>query len=92
MLEFGREEAFEIVLDDEDAEEIRIAEAKEKKPDAGFLGVAEGGIRFSRHAAKTMAMVSMAANGMSVAAAWEKPIMPTVVGRRRRSQRAVSAP
>ena len=25
-------------------------------------------------------MVSMAAKGMSVAAAWEKPIMPTVVG------------
>jgi hypothetical protein len=39
-----------------------------------------------------MAIVSMPAKGMSVAAAWEKPIIPTVVGSRRRSQRAVSAP
>src|SRR6266852_8753360 len=46
----------------------------------------------SRTAAQTMAMVSMALKGMSVAAAWEKPIMPTVVGRRSRSQRAVSWP
>src|ERR1700739_1381584 len=50
------------------------------------------GMRFRSLAAKTMAMVSMAAKGMSVAAAWEKPIMPTVVGRRTRSQRAVAAP
>jgi hypothetical protein len=52
----------------------------------------EVGIRPSNLAAKTMAMVNIAAKGMSVAAAWEKPIMPTVVGRRRSSQRAVSAP
>src|SRR6266403_3717560 len=51
-----------------------------------------GGTRFRSCAAKTMAIVSMAAKGMSVAAAWEKPIMPTVVGRRSRSQRAASAP
>ena len=36
-------------------------------------------------------MSAWRANGMSVAAAWEKPIMPTVVGRSSRSQRAVSA-
>jgi len=42
--------------------------------------------------AKTMAMASAAAKGMSVAAAWEKPIMPTVVGRRSKTQRAVHAP
>ena len=35
---------------------------------------------------------AMALKGMSVDAAWEKPIMPMVVGRRKRSQRAVSAP
>ncbi len=50
------------------------------------------GIMPRRRAANTMAMVSMAANGMSVAAAWEKPIMPTVVGSKTSSQRAVSAP
>jgi len=43
-------------------------------------------------AAKTMAIVSVAAKGMSGAAAWEKPIMPTVVGRSRSNQRAVHAP
>jgi len=43
-------------------------------------------------AAQIMAIESMPAKGISVAAACEKPIMPTVVGRRRRSQRAVSAP
>jgi len=39
-----------------------------------------------------MATVSMAAKGMSVAAAWEKPIMPTVVGSKSNTHRAVSAP
>jgi hypothetical protein len=37
-------------------------------------------------------MVNIALKGMSVAAAWEKPIIPTVVGSRSSSQRAVSAP
>ena len=50
------------------------------------------GIRLRSFAAKTMAMVSMAAKGMSVAAAWEKPIMPTVEGRTTKSQRAVCGP
>lgn len=43
-------------------------------------------------AAKAMATVNMPENGMSVAAAWEKPIMPTVVGKRRSNQRAAAAP
>ena len=54
-------------------------------------GVTDG-MRFRSFVARTMAMVSMAAKGMSVAAAWEKPTMPAVVGRRSRSQRAVSEP
>src|SRR6266436_1735263 len=48
--------------------------------------------RRSRTATQTIAIVNMALKGMSVAAAWEKPIMPTVVGSRSSSQRAVSAP
>ena len=40
MLEFGSEVAFEIVLDDEDAEEIRIAAGAEDVP--GKSGEAEG--------------------------------------------------
>src|ERR1700688_4436626 len=47
---------------------------------------AECGRRPRSGAAKTMAMVRIAAKGISVAAAWEKPIMPTVVGRSTRSQ------
>ncbi len=43
-------------------------------------------------AAQTMATVNIPLKGMSVDAAWEKPIMPTVVGRRSNSQRAVSEP
>jgi len=43
-------------------------------------------------AAKTIAIVSVPAKGMSVAAACEKPIMPTVVGRRSSNQRAVHGP
>ncbi len=41
MLEFGGEEAFEIVFDDEDAEEIWIAAGAEDVP--GKRGQAEGG-------------------------------------------------
>ena len=73
-----------------------VNEVKERRefvevaPDC-ICGVADGR-RCRTCAANTMAIVSMAAKGMSVAAAWEKPIMPTVVGRRSRSQRAVSAP
>src|SRR5260370_32303872 len=37
----------------------------------------------SRTAAQTMAIVSMALKGMSVAEAWEKPLMAKVVGSRR---------
>ena len=48
--------------------------------------------RPSTTAAQTMAMVSMPAKGMSVAAACEKPIMPTLVGKRSSSQRAHSSP
>src|SRR5712692_4165069 len=84
-----------------------VEEVKEIKDDGevagasvGLAAVASLGERepphskgsLSRTAAQTMAMVSMALKGMSVAAAWEKPIMPTVVGRRSRSQRAVSWP
>ena len=43
-------------------------------------------------AAATIAMVSIPVNGMSVAAAWEKPIMPTVVGNISKARPAVSAP
>ena len=43
-------------------------------------------------AAHTIAMVSIPLKGMSVAAACEKPIMPTVVGKSSSSQRAVSSP
>ena len=42
--------------------------------------------------ANTIATVSVAEKGMSVAAACEKPIMPTVVGSRSKSHRVVSAP
>src|SRR5882724_6386689 len=58
----------------------------------GRIGVFSLRVRPRTTAAQTMAMVSMALKGMSVAAAWEKPIMPTVVGSRSSSQRAVSAP
>src|SRR5882757_6189397 len=51
----------------------------------------DDGARLRSCAAKTMAMVSIAAKGMSGAAAREKPIMPTVVGRSSRSQRAATA-
>jgi len=40
VLEFGSEVAFEIVLDDEDAEEIRVAAGAEDVP--GKSGEAEG--------------------------------------------------
>src|SRR5229473_2168704 len=42
-------------------------------------------------AAATIAMVSIPLNGMSGAAAWEKPIMPTVVGSISNTRPAVSA-
>ena len=154
VLEFGGEEAFEIVFDDEDAEEIGIAAGAEdvpgkcgeaesgdgsrmkkaecvapalvksaqkktapplrmiaagpfartakprKKPQRirasqgvrGSMGVFSSRVRPRTTAAQTMAMVSMPLKGMSVAAACENPIMPTVVGRSSSSQRAVSAP
>src|SRR4029077_7389654 len=56
------------------------------------MGERSGGTRQRRILAATMAMLNMALKGMSVAAAGEKLIMPTVVGRRSRSQRAVSGP
>lgn len=43
-------------------------------------------------ATNTMATVSIAEKGMSVAAACEKPIMPTVLGSKSKSHRVVSAP
>jgi len=49
-------------------------------------------IRRRRTAAATMAHVSIPLKGISVAAACEKPIIPTVVGSSRSNQRAVSAP
>ncbi len=58
-----------------------VNEVKERRefvegaPDCN-CGITDG-TRFRSFVAKTMAMVSMAAKGMSVAAAWEKPIMPT---------------
>src|SRR5579859_4317609 len=73
-----------------------VNEVKERSELVGAVEICDcvvvRGTRCRRFAAKTIAMVSMAAKGMSVAAAWEKPIMPTVVGSKSRSQRAVSAP
>src|SRR5882724_777245 len=46
----------------------------------------------SRTAAATRASVRVAEKSMSVEAAWEKPIIPTLVGSRSNNQRAVSAP
>src|SRR5690349_13516961 len=51
-----------------------------------------GGTSRTTAVAKTIATVSIAEKGISVAAAWEKPIIATVVGSRRSSQRAVSSP
>ena len=75
-------------------EEVKEVEERREAGGASEVwdSVVADGIRLRSFAAKTMAMVSMAAKGMSVAAAWEKPIMPTVVGRRTKSQRAVCAP
>src|SRR5437879_5836702 len=58
----------------------------------GRIGVFSFRVKPSATAAKTIAMVSIALKGMSVAAACEKPIMPTLVGSTSKSQRAVSAP
>src|SRR5271157_2260626 len=68
---------------------------KKIKASQGVRGV--GGdcglrVRPRMMATKTSATVSVAAKGMSVAAAWEKPTMPTVVGRRSSNHRAVHAP
>src|SRR5260370_226709 len=58
----------------------------------GRIGVFWFWVRPGTTAAQTMAIVSMPLKGMSVAAACEKAIMPTVVGNSSRSHRAVSAP
>src|SRR6266705_1092790 len=58
----------------------------------GRIAVCSLRVRPRTTAAQTMAMVSMALKGMSVAAACEKPIMPTVVGRRSSSHPADSPP
>src|SRR5690348_15816215 len=80
-----------------EVEEVNeVNEVKDRNRPAGVVASCEAagadGTRLRSFVAKTIAMVSMAAKGMSVAAAWEKPIRPTVVGRRRRNQRAASAP
>src|SRR5690349_24229183 len=46
----------------------------------GFVPLASAGLRRKTTAAQTIAMVNIPLNGMSVAAACENPIMPTVVG------------
>ena len=75
----------EEVKEVEDEEELKgLVALKNEKLDVGR--------RPRTKAAATMAMVSMALKGMSVAAACEKAIMPTVVGNRRSTQRTVSAP
>src|SRR5215469_10913333 len=58
----------------------------------GKIGVFPSFMSPSTKAAHIIATVSMAANGISVAAACEKPIIPTVVGKRSNNQRADSAP
>src|SRR5258708_29324437 len=58
----------------------------------GRTGVFSLRVRPRTTVAHTMAMVSMAVNGMSVAAAGEKTIMPMGGGSRSSSQRAGSAP
>jgi hypothetical protein len=58
----------------------------------GRFGSRSGCVRPSTTAAQTIVIVNIAVNGMSIAAAWEKPIIPTVVGKSSRSHRAASAP
>src|SRR3984957_18458705 len=57
---------------------------KEIKPSHGVrgkMGVLSFWISRRQTAAQTMATVIIAANGISVAAAWENPIIPTVDGK-----------
>src|ERR1700676_5464632 len=58
----------------------------------GFFSEKFRGIRFSATAAQTTATLNIALNGMSVAAACEKPIIPTVDGKSKSTQRAISQP
>src|SRR5271165_3966466 len=58
----------------------------------GRIGECSVRVRPSVTAAQTMAIVSVPLKGISVAAAWEKPIMPTQVGSNSMSHRAVAAP
>ena len=81
----------------EEVNEVKeVKEVKERRDVVEVVADSDCGVtdgtRFRSIVAKTMAMVSMAAKGMSVAAAWEKPTIPAVVGRRSRSQRAASEP
>jgi len=75
-----------------EASELRGVEKARASHSHFEPGADESGTSFRRNAAKTMAIVSVPAKGMSVAAAWEKPIMTTVVGSRRSSQRAACPP
>src|ERR1700674_2671219 len=50
------------------------------------------GTTFNATAPKTIAMLNIALNGMSVEAACEKPIIPTVDGKSNSTQRAMCQP